>query len=381
MARNRQGWRIRRRTAGGVWYVRFQSDGHLVERSTGTGDRDAAQKEAARIYANAISLEKPKPVQRRRADAEQELEVDVAQWIVYLANTHDPGTLKTWELYASTHFIPWFGATHNVSTPLCDAYMRDRLGKVLATTVRKELTALRSFVAWAQENGKIPKGVEVPPVPKRATGTAFAVRRRSAAIEISPEEVEAVIAALPTWSTSKKVDRFPIRARFIVAYETGLRPSTLDRMKSPLNYRFGSKTIKITADLDKSRWVRDVPITDRARRALDEVVPEDGGLIFGKHEYRPHLKAAAESVLPRERAEVFCGAHLRSAMITHSVERPLTNLAGVQFQVGHTQLNTTARYMRPSQRAALKNVNPLEEAKQAASEQRAAEQPAEKISG
>ncbi len=371
MARNRQGWRIRRRTAGGVWYVRFQSDGHLIERSTGTGDRDAAQKEAARIYANAVALEKPKPVKRSRVDSEQSLEVDVAQWIVYLSTTHDPGTLKTWELYASTHFMPWFGALHNFNSVLCDGYLRERLGKVLAVTVRKERTALRSFVTWAQDHGKLPKDVVVPPLPKRARGTAHDVRRRSAAIEISPEEVEAVIAHLDKWSTSKKVARFPIRARFIVAYETGLRPSTLDRMLCPLNYRPGSKTIKITADLDKSRWVRDVPITERARRALDEVCPAEG-LIFGKHEYRPHLKAAAEAALPKDRAEVFCGAHLRSAMITHNVEKPTTNLAGVQFQVGHTKLNTTARYMRPSQRAALANVEPPRPA------EKAAEQPAER---
>lgn len=365
MARNRQGWRVRRRTAGGVWYVRFQSDGHLVERSTGTGDRDAAQQEAARIYANAIALEKPKPVKRPRVDSEQSLEVEVGQWLVYLVNTHDPGTLKTWELYAGAHFIPWFGALHNFNTVLCDGYLRDRLGKVLAATVRHERTALRSFITWAQEHGKLPKNVVVPPLPKRAIGKAHGVRRRSAAIEISPEEVEAVLAHLPTWSASKKVARFPIRARFVVAYETGLRPSTLDRMLAPLNYRAGSKTIKITADLDKSRWVRDVPITERARRALDEVLPEAGGLIFGKHEYRPHLKAAAEAALPKDRAEVFCGAHLRSAMITHSVEKPTTNLAGVQFQVGHTKLNTTARYMRPSQRAALANVEPAKPAEKA----------------
>lgn len=356
MARTRQGWRIRRRTQGGVWYVRFSCDGHLCERSTGTGDREAASREAARIYAHAIASEKPKQVQRRRV-GDQSIEVDVARWLVWLSTTHDAATRDTWEIYANAHFIPWFEATHNVNTLENDGYIRHRLGLVQRSTVQHELTALRSFIGWAQAEGKIPKTVVVPPMPKKAMGVAHPVKRRSAAVEVSPEEIEAIIAHLDTWSNSKKVAKFPIRARFIVAYETGLRPSTLDRMRAPLNYRRGAKTIRITADIDKSRWVREVPITARARRALDEVCPDDG-VIFGKHELRPHIKAAADAVLPKDRAERFCGAHFRSAMITHNVEKPTTNLAGLQHQVGHQQLNTTARYMRPSLRAALLNVEP-----------------------
>lgn len=366
MARNRQGWRIRRRTQGGVWYVRFSCDGHLVERSTGTGDREAAGREAARIYAHAIASEKPKPAKRARLSNES-FEVDVGKWLASLKNTHDAGTRTTWEGYSAAHFIPWFEAIHNVNTLQNKGYINHRLGLVLRETVQKELTALRSFITWAQENGKIPDDVFVPPIPKNATGVAHSVRRRSAAIEVSPEEVEAIIAHLDTWSGSKKVEKFPIRARFIVAYETGLRPSTLDRMRAPLNYRRGAKTIRITADIDKSRWVREVPITERARRALDEVCPDDG-LIFGKHELRPRIKAAADAVLPKDRADRFCGAHLRSAMITHSVEKPATNLAGLQHQVGHKQLNTTARYMRPSLRAALLNVEPPKPAEKPANQ-------------
>ena len=33
-----------------------------------------------------------------------------------------------------------------------------------------------------------------------------------------------------------KVTEFPIRARFIVAYETGLRPGTLDALSVPQHY-------------------------------------------------------------------------------------------------------------------------------------------------
>jgi hypothetical protein len=63
------------------------------------------------------------------------------------------------------------------------------------------------------------------------------------------------------------------------------------------------------------------------------VCPKEG-LIFGWHNYREYLKAAAEQVLPPERAKRFAGSHLRSARITHLAESS-QNLPGVQFIVGH----------------------------------------------
>jgi integrase len=351
VARKRQGWTLRSRTPGGVLYVRFTCEGGTVERSTGTSDPDRATKEARRIYADAIAREKPRPRKRLRA-ASVGLEEVLAAWLASLTNTHDPGTIKTWKLYAFTHFEPFFEALHNLTTAQADLRTRERLGKVVADTVRKENTALRSLGAWAFENGFIPEPLTVPSIPKRVTGRPHEVRRRSKPIELSEEEARALIGHLPAWSTSKRVKRFPIRARFTVAYETGLRPELLDSLLSPLHYRKGQETIRITPELDKGRWARDVPLTDAARKALDSAVPTKGGLIFGKHDYRPHLRAAAAAVLPPDRAERFNGAHLRSARVTHLLERPEANLPGVQFLVGHRSTATTARYVRPSARAA-----------------------------
>ena len=58
-----------------------------------------------------------------------------------------------------------------------------------------------------------------------------------------------------------------------------------------------------------------MPISDAAREALEEVRPE-AGLVFGDHDYREHLAKAAGKALPKEVAERFCGAHLRSARLT-----------------------------------------------------------------
>jgi integrase len=192
-------------------------------------------------------------------------------------------------------------------------------------------------------------------------GTPHPVRRRVAAVELSPEQTLALIAALPEWSTSRKVTPFAVRGRFEVAYETSLRPSTLDRIEAPDHYRAGESLLRLSDDTDKARWGRDVPLTERARAALDAVLARHGegytGPIFGEHDYTTHIRRAAFQVLPRELAERFCGAHLRSATITHLLERPHASLPGVQHMAGHKLTSTTSRYVRPSLRAARETID------------------------
>jgi len=259
---------------------------------------------------------------------------------------------------------------------MCSEYMRARLRVVRAETVEKEHTALRQFLKWCLEMGAIPDEVKVPTIPQRSTGKRYEKRRRSPAIPLSPDETEKLIDALPAWSTSLRVLPFPIRARFLVGYETSLRPETLNALVLGVHYRRGSSTIMLTTELDKNRWGREVPLSQRARVELDVVClaieertekrakrhPEEAGkpvLIFGKHDYRQHLKAAAELALPEERTAIFNGAHLRSARITHWLEQS-GNLPGTQYLAGHKRTTTTAGYVRPSLRAALDVVGIVE---------------------
>jgi integrase len=349
MGRISQGWKLRQRAPGHAYAVRFWIRGREFERSTGTSEEAAAAIEAARIYADAVQREPPE--RRVRVSGGIDPEEVVAAWLLHLASTHDEGTCDTWELYAMTHWLPHFEAMHNFTDAMADAYMRKRLGSVQGVTVRKELTALRQFCAWAFSAGFLPREVTCPSVPKRAIGTRFSKRRRVGAFDLSPDECEAMLAALPEWSTSRKVARFPIRARFMVGYETGLRPSALDSLEAGVHYRKGSASILVTPELDKNRWGRELPLSVEARAALDAVCPTEG-LIFGKHDYREHVKAAAALALPAERAERFCAAHLRSAMVTHKLEAT-GNLPGVQYLAGHKLATTTAGYAKASLRAAM----------------------------
>lgn len=347
MGRKATGWRIRQREPGYAYSVRFTWAGREYDLSTGTADPVVAPREAARIYAGVVSRE-PKPQQRTKAGAS--LESLIGQWLLSISATHDPSTVKTWKLYAESHWLVFFGALHSFNAAMAVEYRDARLRVVMATTVRKELTALRSFTRWLEARGHAP-AVQVAGVSKRSTGTRFEKRRRSAAIEISPVEAAALVATLPEWSASKKVAPFPIRSRFVVAYETSLRPETLDLLSVPEHYSRGRAELTIPTELDKNRWGRELPLTQAARDALDRVCP-DAGPIFGKHDYRPALAKAAAAALPKHRADIFAGVHLRSARITHFLE-DTGNLPGAQYMAGHKHTTTTARYVKPSLRAAV----------------------------
>jgi integrase len=60
------------------------------------------------------------------------------------------------------------------------------------------------------------------------------------------------------------------------------------------NYMKGSSSLTLRDEVDKARFGRELPLTARARAALDSVCP-DVGLIFGEHDYRVVLRNAARA--------------------------------------------------------------------------------------
>ena len=348
MARHPEGWRLRKPKGRETYSVYFRAGGERIERSTGTGDPIEAARAAERIYADAIQRagQAPRKVVRR-GDA-QPLDELISQWLAG-DSTLDPDTAKVWETYGR-HWLDHWPTLADVTDITCEDYRNKRLRKVTSTTVRKELGALRRFLRWAHSRGHLPREVNVPGVSTKATGVRHSQRRRVEAPDLSPEQIAAFLDALPEWSASKKVDRFPIRARFIVQYETGLRPSTISALRVPEHWHPGSAVLVITPEIDKIRHPRTVPLTAAAVASLAAVAPAEG-LVFGDHDYRDHVALAARAALPAAVAAVFTGAHLRSARLTHLLERT-GNVAGVQHLAGHRDTRSTARYMRPTFRAA-----------------------------
>jgi integrase len=375
MGRPLKGPQPRQRTPGGTFSVRFTWAGKEHELSCGTTDPVLAAREAARLYADVVSRE-PRPDPRVSATSAATLERLVEQWLVSIVPTHDQLTVKTWKLYAESHFLPFFDALHHINDAMCRQYRDARLTVVLGVTVKKELSALRSFVKFLTQPDRnnvchLDRQVVVEGLPKGVKGTRYEKRRRSAAFPVSPDERDAMLALLPEWSASKKVARFPIRARFIVASETSLRPETLDHLSVPEHWQPGQSYLWVTLEIDKNGWEREVPLTPEAQQALESVSPKRG-LIFGKHDYRDQMKKAAAVALQPHRAKIFTGGHFRSICLTHSLEDS-SNLMGAQHMAGHKRATTTARYAKPSARAAQELL--ADRAKKRAAQQPPAEAP------
>ena len=349
MARHTDCVRLRREKGRRTYLVRFRVNGERVEKSTGASTQREAQRAAEQIYADAVQRTQPQARRRvARGDAPPLVDL-IATWLD-TDKTLDPDTAEVWMTYGAHWCRHFVGGLVELTEVNVEDYRDRRLGLVRATTVRKELGALRRFINWAHKRGHLARVVEVPSVPTSSTGTAHTARRRVAAPDLTVEQIEALLAALPEWSTSKRVARFPIRARFRLQYETGLRPSTIDALETPTHWHRGSKTLTLTDDVDKARWGRVLPLTPLAIKALSACAPE-AGIIFGKHDYREHIAAAAAAALPKAVADKFTGAHLRSARSTHLLEAGAT-LPAVAYLVGHKKVSTTSGYVRATFRAA-----------------------------
>ena len=342
MAGKTQGWKLHKDPESGVYRVRFRMDGKRYHRSTGKTDRAAAQSAAARIIRRVTegdlcdggAPDVPLP----------EL---IGSWLAGVRSEVSPETLRTWELYAGAHFIPHFETADRLCSERClRDYMRQRLQEVKARTVQKELSSLRRLLTWMVERGIVTEAPVVPKLPRRAIGTAHPSGRRKR-IDLSPEEMDAIVLSLPT----RTRDGQPLRAYFEVMRETGLRPGTLQRLRAPDDYRPGSRFLRIRAEADKARYAREVPLTVRAREVLDEMCPAEG-TIFPKFAWRYPLRTAALAAgLEPDRASQVKPYDFRHSVATELTERS-GNLLGVGYLLGHRHATTTNQYVHARRRAA-----------------------------
>lgn len=351
MGRTAEGWKLLPRR--GIQYVRFRHNKRRYDVSTGERDPGKASAAAARIYAEIVGG-RWRPVGAPAGPLAPLVDV-IALWIADLSATHAENTVGLYELYAKTHWLPFFERMDRVrdESALGD-YGRSRLRAVTRDTVQKEIGALRTFLRWCVEKRVVSELPKVPALPSKATGVRSANRKQKAT-DLTPEEVEVWIAELPATSPGKKGGsrRFAVRPRFRFAWETGLRPSTLDKLSVPEHYRKGAAELVITDEIDKARFGRTLPLTAAARAALDEVCPEKG-VIFGRHDYRDFVRSAAKRAgIDPAKVATFSPYDLRHAR-TQQLTEVSGNLPGVAYLVGHTRITTTDKYLRGTRRAAAK---------------------------
>lgn len=336
MAGRAKGWTLHRDPRTGVHTVRFRVAGRRVHRSTRREDPREAQIEAARIYAETLSG-------RRGPQAIRgELDVMLSRWLAAVAPEVAPGTAELFETYVAAHWLPFFRDASALTAAGVADYTRHRLRHVTRSTVGKELSALRRFFRWLEEGG-----VEVPEVPRLSTRVTGKRAQKRMLVELTAGEMEKILAKLPKSTTKGNA----ARAFFRVMWETGLRRSTIDRLSVPEHFMSGRAELRITAEIDKARYERTIPITAAARAELELVAPKRG-LIFGAVDYRHTLrKAAARAGLSGDRVEHLGYHAFRHARTTALLDAG-ASLTGTAYLVGHRHVTTTNLYAHAKRRAA-----------------------------
>ncbi len=354
MGRHAEGWKLEWRR--GIGYVRFthRKRQHLI--STRTRDPREAAGEAGRIYARVVAGAAPRPVSAIKLRIAK-LDELLAKWIASLEGSLDPETVATYETtYAGVHWL-FFGELSDMLSPVeRENYREARLRQVSASTVKKETWALDKFLRWCREQGVVD---EVPPPlvwSSRTLGTRSGPQR-AVPVELTPAQVELLLAALPLWREvgPRALEHKPyaIRRRLVVMYETGLRPATLDALRWGM---VQDAELVIPAELDKSRFGRRVPLSARAAGELAahreealarglEVGPENP--VFGGHDVAGILARTAQG-LGLGRVAPY---DLRHARGTHLADAG-ASLTGIGYLLGHRQATTTNRYLHGTRAAA-----------------------------
>jgi len=366
MGRRAKGWSLYwdNRCDPPIAFVRFRwgktqntpSKRYVI--TTGKSDSGEAHKEAARIYSEVIAGRWGRTVASGRGLPSLDIADLTSKWLVAYELAHpNSETHKTWESYAR-EWIATFGATlDGIDDDSLLSWRNDRLSKVVRETHRKERTAVRNFLDWLVEKKHVAREdlPALPELPKNKHGVRANPRRKTEAVDLSPEEFEKMLAMMPEYTrtrSSRTKDKVSVRDFATVQYETTLRPRTIQRLRRGINYDTGWASLRITSDIDKIGYGRDIKLTGRCQEALDRQVAraEPGEPIFGVHDIRGYYRAAAKAAaIPPEKAARVSRYDLRHAGGTHIVEAG-GDILGAAYTLGHKQATTTNRYLKITKR-------------------------------
>ena len=336
MGRRRQAYKLEKR-GNGIWYVVGTTpDGRRVHRSARTRSRKTAAQRLPLIVEQVELGARATFSEVTNTPLEELLAAWLTSAATEVASAQGDGSL--FETYAR-HFLRFFHTTERICDEVAiEQYKEHRLGQVQATTLRGELSALRRLHRWMKKRKLLSALPEVPKVPKRAIGTPHKSGKRKI-IKLSPAEMDAILAHLP--EVTRK--GYPVRDFVTFVRETSLRPSTVFGLRAPHDYEPGARLLRIRGENDKARFGRDVPITDRARKAIDSRFPCDGP-IFPEFDCRDVLREAARTAgISAHRASKVSIYDFRHGRGTEWGRTG--NLIGIAYLMGHKHVTTTKEYL------------------------------------
>lgn len=343
MGRPTEGWRVKWKR--GWAYVHFTWNSYPYRLALGTRDRREAQAAAAREYAEVVSGRR-RPLQRAPGKLLDLAEL-LAAWVESKRTSVDASFFPTLEVYARL-YVERFSSLDRITEATASTFGLVRLGEGLRTSVLRELSYLRQFLAWCELHGVLSMAPRVPKLPPKAKGVRTGPQRAKA-VHISEVEAKAILALLPEESKTVGGRKWPLRARFAFMWETALRPETLSVLSVPDNWRPGMRYLVLADQDDKARFGRDVDLTDEAVAILARVAPEQG-LIFGRHCFYKALKKAAALVLGPVRGKAFAPYDFRHGRAKDLLDAGAL-IRGVSWVLGHKRASTTDKYLAPDRSA------------------------------
>jgi len=245
-------------------------------------------------------------------------------------------------------------------------------------TVKHEVGAMFLFMDWCKLKKYISKVPNRPKYRPKDYGTRVGPQRAEP-VHLDDETALKIIMLLPEYAGRGSFGRdekddegsFVCRDWMRFAFETGLRPSTVARLRVGPHWMPGWDHLRIPANIDKGRnaaqagKTRIVPLTKVAIAILEKHAPKVG-IIFGKSNGKPHdirvqWKRAAIQVLGREEGERCAPYDLRHGANFRMRSTVGGSLGGAMHMLGQKKASTNDRYMKGSEKAAKDVVALLDE--------------------
>lgn len=355
MARQSEGWKLRPDPKTGIQQVRFRH-GRRREISTGERDPKLAAERAAVIYAEVVSGRWDRELVISRPG--QPFDEVAAEWLFDIKELCKEKSWKTLRTHIK-HLAGFFKTLDRVTGT--DDYCKARLKEVLRETVKKEITTLRRFMKWAKKKQYIATlpDLEYPPESKPGTPDTKRKHKRKS-IPLSRAEARAILAELPATSVRARRGTFKhaVRDFYVVLWETGLRPVTVEQIATLTHYRPGIPEIHIDEIIDKVHYKRDLDITPTAFAAMERWAnAKSEGPVFGAHDRRVPFRAACRAAakkgkLAEWKKDVVTPYDFRHGRTTDLLDQPGATMVGVAYVVGHKQITTTNKYTHPEREQA-----------------------------
>ena len=365
MARRSEGLKLFRRESG-LYCARFTHAGRRYHVATGETTSAQPRSRPRSIYDDVVSGRWAPGGRQAAPAAGTPFDEVAARWLAHIEPSIDEKTFRLYrDTYVGSHFASFFKTIEQLTTVGRAGLHRGATAQGHAR--RRSSTSCRRSAAWP--SGRTPAGTCSRCRRSRRPAAACSARRsrtRASGVSLifTVEEIAAIVARLPSyWSAPRAQQPYPVRARFIVAWETALRPRTLAKLDAPGDYHQGATTLHIRDEIDKNRFGRELPLSEAARAALDSVCP-DHGLIFGHHDCTMLLRRAAKAAgIDAYRADRISDYDFRHSAATH-LGRSSDNLPGrdvparPQAAGDHGALHATAAGRRARSAAAPRPATP-----------------------